>query len=318
MNISIRDFVESDYPVVTEIWNAADPHYPRTEHEMRDVYENRHPKCRHRRWVAEECGLVVALAEYSQNPRHDPRNFDLRVQVRPDRQGCGIGSAMYEHVVAALESFDPAKLSTWTREGMARSVRFISDRGYVETKREWPSKLDLTALDPAAYGEAEAKAREAGVELKALPEIEKDDDYVQRLMDTQHVLECDVPGWDEPLVLTPDQFKGRLYTPALLPEAYVVAVAGDEYVGISSLWQHDPQDPEAFLNTKLTGVRREYRRRGIALAMKVHALRWCKDRGYKEVRTDNEVNNPMFLINERLGFVADPAWVAYVKMLREG
>ncbi len=51
--------------------------------------------------------------------------------------------------------------------------------------------------------------------------------------------------------------------------------------------------------------------------MKVHALRWCTENGYTEVRTENEVNNPMFTINERLGFVKDPAWIQFTTVLKE-
>jgi len=225
---------------------------------------------------------------------------------------------MYEHVVSALEPLGPARLSTWAPEDMARSVRFITDRGYTETMREWPSRLDLTTFDPTACAEAEAKARGAGVVLRSLPEIERDDDCVQRLRDLQHALECDVPGSDEPLKRELEHFRAAcLYNPVLLPEAYVVAVADGEYVGMSYLWMHDPADPGTYLGTGLTGVRRAYRRRGVAMAMKVRALGWCKEQGYREVRTWNEINNPMFAINERLGFVNDPALVVYEKVLKE-
>ena len=70
------------------------------------------------------------------------------------------------------------------------------------------------------------------------------------------------------------------------------------------------------LETGLTGVRREYRRRGIATALKVMALQFARENGYTEIVTDNEENNPMFQINLQLGFEPQPASLDYVRHLQ--
>ena len=58
----------------------------------------------------------------------------------------------------------------------------------------------------------------------------------------------------------------------------------------------------AKLYTGLTGVLRSHRRRGIATALKVTALEMAKARGVRTLETDNEENNPMYLLNVELGF----------------
>jgi GNAT superfamily N-acetyltransferase len=59
---------------------------------------------------------------------------------------------------------------------------------------------------------------------------------------------------------------------------------------------------------------RSHRRRGIAVGLKVHALKFAKDLGYKRTITENAaVNVGMLAINGQLGFVRNPAWVRYVK-----
>lgn len=64
-------------------------------------------------------------------------------------------------------------------------------------------------------------------------------------------------------------------------------------------------------------MRGAYRRRRIALALKLHALRYARSVGATEIRTGNESNNrPMLAINEALGFVKQPAMVDYMKVLQ--
>ena len=56
------------------------------------------------------------------------------------------------------------------------------------------------------------------------------------------------------------------------------------------------------ISTGLTGVLPEYRRQGICIAVKIHALQDLKQKGFKRVFTGNEENNVMFQINLMLGF----------------
>ena len=66
------------------------------------------------------------------------------------------------------------------------------------------------------------------------------------------------------------------------------------------------------LYTGLTGVRRAYRRRGIATALKTQAIAWAKTQGASYLETDNEENNPMYQLNLALGFQPIPALLDYI------
>ena len=94
-----------------------------------------------------------------------------------------------------------------------------------------------------------------------------------------------------------------------------MALDGDEYVGDSML-ALNLADPTK-LQTDLTDVIRSHRRRGIATALKVHALSKAKTTEAEFVETDNEENNPMFGLNQKLGFKAVPAWIEYRLVLDE-
>jgi GNAT superfamily N-acetyltransferase len=97
-----------------------------------------------------------------------------------------------------------------------------------------------------------------------------------------------------------------LDAPTALPEAAVVAVANGEVVGSAVLAALSDGGAEH----GLTVVRRAWRGRGIATALKSAQIEWARRTGYKELHTSNdETNLSMRSINARLGYEAAPAFV---------
>jgi predicted GNAT superfamily acetyltransferase len=83
---------------------------------------------------------------------------------------------------------------------------------------------------------------------------------------------------------------------------------------MTALYQH-PVNPQV-LYQGLTGVVRSHRKRGIALALKLHGTRYAIDHGYAQIRTDNDaINAAMLGINIALGFQPRPAWIELEKLL---
>jgi len=84
---------------------------------------------------------------------------------------------------------------------------------------------------------------------------------------------------------------------------------------LNNLWK---SEIEKGINTGLTGVRREYRRKGIATALKHTGLIWAKNQGYEWIRTDNvDTNTGMLSINIRVGFKFMPACLVFEKFIKE-
>lgn len=96
-------------------------------------------------------------------------------------------------------------------------------------------------------------------------------------------------------------------------EYMFLALDGERPVGLSQI-RPNSVDPTLAL-TGLTGVRREYRRRGLATALKLAAMSNAKALGVKSLYTDNEENNPMLQLNYRLGFEPKFNLCSFSKML---
>jgi len=311
----IRPFTPEDYPALARIAGAAFPDYPASAEEKEFGDTRRDSKCRLARWMVERDGRAVGYGEYGQRSgAYHPRRFQINVIVEPDSQGLGLGRALYEQVMTALAPLDPLSVRVQIREDRTRSVRFLQDRGFVEDMRSFESRLDLAAFDPAPYADAEARMRALGIEFKTLRELQDAPGHWQKHYEMAQELRADVPSpephtWLEKSVW----LSALLKNPGLLPDAYLIAVTGGEYVGVTIL-----KASGGDLITGMTGVKREHRRQGIALALKVRAIAWAKQNGYPLIKTWNEANNRGMLgMNERLGFVRQPAWLDLVKVLKE-
>jgi hypothetical protein len=65
----------------------------------------------------------------------------------------------------------------------------------------------------------------------------------------------------------------------------------------------------------MTGVKREYRHKGIATALKLHGIRFAQTLGNPLLITYNMSDIPMLQLNLKLGFIKHAAEIMFVKKL---
>jgi mycothiol synthase len=312
----IRSFNEADTEAAVHIWNLLNHDWPRSVAESLDDYRKHDPQYLFQRFVAEDDGQVIGVAEYDQSvASYHPQRFLLELFVHPDFHGQGIGKALYDKVLESLQPHNPISARVQVRESSERALRFFAERGFVETKRDWVSVLDVASCDLTPYAGLESSLTSEGITFTTLGELrEKDPEALRKFHALFSEVRLDVPR-SEPatpisfeffidnLINAPD-FDGRLF---------LVALDGDEYIGFSGMY---PFGDTKALDQWLTGVKREYRKRNIALALKIRAIQFAKDNGYVSIRTDNDSTNlGMLAINDKLGFKRGAANLSLLKQL---
>ena len=96
--------------------------------------------------------------------------------------------------------------------------------------------------------------------------------------------------------------------PGAVPDALIAALDGSEVVGYTGLRRRGAISPIA--ENLLTAVRRPWRRRGIAVALKQEQIARARAAGIEQIYTTNdETNAGMRGVNARLGYRPAPTQI---------
>jgi mycothiol synthase len=218
-------------------------------------------------------------------------------RVLPEHRRQGVGSRLYEALSDHARSCGLASL--WGRIGEedAESLRFAERRGFEEVGREYEVVLDVAGADVA--GEPPP-----GIELVTIAERP---DLVHPLYELDVEVSADVPSHEGGYAPRSFEEWHAIYLegPGAMPEACVAALAGGEVVGYTGLRRRGPTSPTAA--NLLTAVRRTWRRRGIATALKRAQIARARASGIEQIFTTNdETNAGMRGVNARLGYRPAP------------
>lgn len=248
----------------------------------------------------------------------EPDQYVISGAVIAAHQGGGIGKQLYAALQSEMDAIAVDSLLSWVREDKLRGIQFLQDRGFVQKQRDAQSQLDVTTFDASRFAGIQEKMATQGVKLFNLVELAAiEPAWKQKIWEMRWPIRQDIPSSEEKKQIPYETWHTyTLESPTHDPRGYVVAIAPDgEYIGWSNI-ETSEGDPTSIW-TGVTGVKRAWRRKGVATALKLAIIDYAKATGVKRIVTENEENNPMYDLNMLLGFKPIPGWLTMKKVVTD-
>jgi GNAT superfamily N-acetyltransferase len=220
--------------------------------------------------------------------------------VLAERRRRGVGTALYRELSRWCAAQGVETIEAMVEADDEESLGYARRRGFIEVERYPKRVLKLGDLV------APTVAPPSGVEIVSWadrPEV------ARGIYAVAVEVYADVPGGeDEVMEPFEDWLAHDMQGSSDRPDATFVALAGDEVVGYAKFSLTAAQPTVAFHD--MTGVKRAWRGRGVAGALKRAQIGWAKANGYERLETGNEVRNePIRRLNVSLGYRETPGRV---------
>jgi GNAT superfamily N-acetyltransferase len=259
-------------------------------------------------WLVASSGGAAVGAGEGIHGWHAPDGVGrMGIFVLPGARREGVGSTLLESLGAWLSARGCREATGIVAEQDDESLAWSTRRGFVEVGRNPILSLDLASAEIADVPPPQ------GVTIVAWSERPE---LARGLYDVYLEAAPDVPG-EEEVEPSPfeDWLRNDMQGASDRAEATFVAVADGAVVGYGKLAIPSAGDVAWH---DLIGVRRSWRGRGIAGALKREQIRWAKSHGYRWLKTANEKRNePVRRLNFRHGYRQEPGFVTVRGLLRE-
>tara|TARA_B100002052_G_scaffold299184_1_gene336110 strand:+ start:170 stop:1135 length:966 start_codon:yes stop_codon:yes gene_type:complete len=261
---------------------------------------------------------LIGVMYYSQGRAQNQRTTFFTLNIDPDYNIKEYRELLYNRMLKEIKIFNSNKILTsiYDHPNYDLVKELLIDKKFklVQTNREY--SCDIRKVDIEKYQPLIKKLELDGIrfydskqDMKAFP------DHYKKLEELEWIYNQDFPIPDG-IEHTRESFEQYMkYKMDYEKNSYgieIVAVKDGIYIGSTDLSVFPKSEPHKAWTEGL-GVLKEFRRKGIATALKIKAIEKLLDKGVTEIRTDNEENNPMYKINVSLGFKPVPYSLDYMR-----
>lgn len=245
-------------------------------------------------------------------------SWRVGVRIAPDWRRRGVARSVLEQLEDHARTNKASRLIAAVRGDEVEGARFAEAVGYRAFHERIDAYVDVPSFDASAFEDPDESARRVGVRLVTYAELLNEraadvEAFQRELLPFIWSIARDVPS-PIPMPEQPPPFEQSkrmfLEGPGLDPPSTIIALRDGHPIAMTVTMVKE----NGTAYTNFTGVARSDRGKGIALGMKLRALRALRSRGVKLFGTTNdEQNAAMRGINRRLGYVPETPTTMYEK-----
>ena len=317
----VRSFEDADREPLVEAGNAeSHPMEQETAKEWRRWENMFSDPTRLRLTVLAPDGSIAGSVNIQAGfiPRPDGSQ-NIGVGVDKPHRNRGIGTALLESIEAEARRRGVPRILAGASASKPFALDFARKHGYREIGRRIMSYRELDSYRPEQWRESLDRVAKAGVKIRSFSEVLAERDAAGKERFWRELWEAEGPMWEDIPFSTPTPhwpferfYEMSVKSGQMLQDVSLVAYAGSEIAGFTTTGDRQGKDGW----TWMTGVARDQRGKGIAMAIKVEVLARAKAKGLRAMCTVNdEPNKAMRGVNIKLGYQPVPDHVELEKPL---
>jgi GNAT superfamily N-acetyltransferase len=236
----------------------------------------------------EDAGAGIGIVGW-----HSPPGVGSAEAYVPSRfRGKGVGLALFRELARWVGERGCIELESTVADDDPESLAWAQHRGFREVGRTERLALDLAGIELPSLDPPE------GIEIVSWAERPE---LARALYEVYREAAPDIPGEEQAAVPAFEEWlSDDMQGHSDRPEAVFAALAGGEAVGYAKLALSSR--PGVAIHD-ITAVKRAWRGRGIASALKRAEIAWAKRNGFARLETVNDLRNePIRRLNERYGY----------------
>lgn len=314
----LRPYVEGDWEPISAFVYGLTPDFRQDEeawlHNRKEFDESEYTR---RQYVAEhfDTGQILGYGSIEQTVFRP--KYRLFLMAEPQLLRAGVGDLLLDQLMKDLD--EAGAITVWNRNysHQAEVLEFLTQRGFVETRRVWDLRLNLSDTDLSNFAATAEALSALGITITTFAEERQQnaEAAVHNLHEFLNLVKRDDAA-RQPFIPVPFESVAHWSTRKyVLADACFIAKHNDEYIGFTDLNLLEPI-PGGIMHG-FTGVAREWRRHGVATALKQRAIEYARDHGYQTIRAFNLPSQPkMMALNEKLGFRRAFSYVTVEKFVK--
>jgi len=301
----------NDLGGIVELNNLCFPNSPRSLESQQFFFGNKALEFFDSVFVAEENNQLVGFgAVFGDDRWYDiATTFEYEVWIHPSFRKQGIAEKLYDVLEYQRRYLNCTRLIARCLEGEPTGADWLDKKGFSRQKKIPISRLDLLTfknngvytpenIQIVVYGNWDDSDKEEKLwrfNEELLVELYSDRGYRKR----------PIEGW-----------RKCWNNPTMHQDSVMVALSGEEIVGMTDVKLR--AGIQRYAITNFTGVLSDYRKRGIATALKTAQAIELKRLGCPGiVAWDRDLPEPIRRIHSKLGYTEQPAELIYEKLITQ-